>query len=496
MTSGAAPPDPAIDHASLRHKAVSGAVALVARALTLQFLVFAGNLVLARILDPRDFGVFSISQFALMFFVYFGDAGLAARLVQQHEKPSVRLLSSALWLQLTISAAVIVTVWIVSPLSHRIWTDLPDGSEWLLRALSLELLLTAARTVPSLLMERELQFGRLSALEVSNQLVFYFAAVPLALLGYHVWALVAGVLVRAFSGVLLAYVLRPFRPVRAFDWAALRPIVRFGITYQMKNLVAFVLNALVPVYAGHVLGVRAVGLLGWSRNLANTPLKLVDAMSRVGFPLYSRLQTNPKALGNALGRSVQVCAAGTFVFVAIVLGLGPQIIHIAYPKWTDALVLLYIFSAALGIGFLSPLVAAAFDAIGRPKVFLKMAILWTGVGCVAVPLATARWGIVGFALGFVSQTVGGNAMVIWLTGRTFPTARVLRRCWSSALAATVEGLAARFVFAPLVTGWFTLVLAVLVSAVTFVALLALVDRGTLLEVVELVRRGGAKAPAA
>lgn len=495
MTTSPAPPESNVDHASLRRKAVSGAVTLVARAVVLQVLVFAGNLVLARILDPRDFGVFSISQFALLFFMYFGDAGLAGRLVQQHDKPSVRLLSSVLWLQLVVSAAVIATVWVASPLSHRIWTDLPDGSEWLLRALSFELLLTAARTVPSLLMERELQFGRLSALEVSNQLVFYFAAIPLALLGHHVWALVAGVLVRATCGVMLAYALRPFRPVRAFDWDALRPIVRFGIPYQMKNLVGFVINALVPVYAGHVLGVRAVGLLGWSRNLANTPIKLVDAMGRVGFPLYSRLQGNPRALGNALGRSVQVCAAGTFVFIAVVLGLGPQIIHIAYPKWTDALVLLDIFAAALSVGFLSPLVAAAFDAIGKPKVFLKLGILWTAVGCIAVPFTTARWGIVGFALGFVSQMVVGNFIVLWLAEATFPTVRILRRCWSSALAATVEGLTAHFVFAPLVTGWFTLVVAVVASAVTFLALLALVDRGTLLEVVGLIRRGGAKAPA-
>jgi O-antigen/teichoic acid export membrane protein len=461
---------------------------LVVRTAVLQLLIFGGNLVLARILDPRDFGVFAISQFALTFFVYFGDAGLAGALVQQHDTPSQTKLSSVLWLQLGISAVVIAVVWVAAPLSHFLWRDLPVGSEWLLRALSFELLLTAARTVPSLLMERELQFGRLSVLEVTNQLAFYVAALPLGLLGYGVWALVVGVLTRAIVGVVLAYSLRPWRPRAVMRWDELRPIVAFGIPYQAKNLVGFVSNALIPVYAGHALGVRAVGLLGWSRTTAITPLRIVEIVSRVGFPLYSRLQDDPRALGNALGKSIHVCATGTFVFVGLIYGLGPEIIHIAYPKWTDALVLLYMFTGSMTVGFLTPVIASAFDAIGRPQVFLRLAIGWTLLGWALVPFLTPRWGIVGFAVGFIAQIVAGNATAIALVQTEFPTARPLGRLRGVAVALVVQVALGRLVLAPHVTGWTSLVLSVLASAACFAGVVVAIDRQALLDAVAMIRR--------
>ena len=53
-----------------------------------------------------------------------------------------------------------------APAIIRIWPDLAPNAVWLIRALSLALLLTSARAVPTMMMERHLQYGRLSVLEV------------------------------------------------------------------------------------------------------------------------------------------------------------------------------------------------------------------------------------------------------------------------------------------------------------------------------------------
>ena len=65
-----------------------------------------------------------------------------------------------------LSLALMVVVCLGAPYILRIWPDLPPNCVWLLRALSLDLVLTAARVVPTMLMERHLQYGRLSLLEV------------------------------------------------------------------------------------------------------------------------------------------------------------------------------------------------------------------------------------------------------------------------------------------------------------------------------------------
>jgi O-antigen/teichoic acid export membrane protein len=262
----------------------------------------------------------------------------------------------------------------------------------------------------------------------------------------------------------------------------------------MKNLVGFVSNALIPVYAGHVLGVRAVGLIGWSRTIAYTPLKLTEIIGRVGFPLYSRLQGDSRALGNALGKSIHVCAAGAYVFIGIVLGLGPEIVHVAYPKWVDALPLLYAFAGTLTLGILSPVIAPAFDAIGRPGVFLRLGVVWTAIGWVIVPITTARWGVLGFVGGYLTQVVAGNAMAIGLVRSTFPSTRVWTRVRGTGIAMLAEIAGARLGLARLVTGPISLLLAVAGCVVVFGAVVLLVDRRPMLDAFAMVQRS--RRPAA
>jgi O-antigen/teichoic acid export membrane protein len=404
------------------------------------------------------------------------------------------MLSSIFWLQIAISIAIMAAVWVSTPLLPIFWPDLPRGSEWLLRALSIELLLTAARTIPSILMERELHFGRLSILEVTSQLAYFVVALPMGIAGYGVKALVGGVLARAITGVILAYVLRPWRPHIAMDRVGLRPIVHFGIPYQLKNVVGFANNAVTPAYAGHVLGAHAVGIITFAQQTAYTPLKLVQVMARVGFPLYSRLQDKPKLLAETLGRSVHVCAAGTLLFAGLMFGLGPEIIRIAYPKWGEAVVPLYMFSATITVGFLTPLIAAAFDALGRPKVILRLSVAWTLLAWAVVPFTTPRWGVIGFVGGFIVHTLLSGVIVLVLVARVFPEAHVVRRSRGVVLAALVQGIVGHFFVAPFVHGAMTLVLALLADIGAFVAVIYVVDRRTLTDAVSLVRSGRSAEP--
>ena len=62
-----------------------GVFALTARTVIQQLVTLVGNIYLARILGPADFGAFWIVQFALSFFVLFGDAGFGAALIQKKE---------------------------------------------------------------------------------------------------------------------------------------------------------------------------------------------------------------------------------------------------------------------------------------------------------------------------------------------------------------------------------------------------------------------------
>lgn len=471
---------------ALGRRARLGVIALIGRTVVMQLVIAVAQVKLARILDPADFGVFAIVQFSLAFFAFFGEAGFGAALIQQKEAPSQRQLSSVFFAQLVLSIGVIGLVVLAAEGVRYVWPELPPSATWLLRVLSLSLLLTVLRVVPSILLERELRFGQLAILEILHTLAFYSTAVVLAMQGLHVWSLVSAVVAQGVVGVIAAYLMRPWRPSWVFDREVVRPMLRFGIPFQLKNAIGFVNSAITPLYAGAALGQAAVGFINFAQQTAYFPLKLVEIMGRVTFPLYSRVRDRRDLLAESLGRSLQICAMGTFFFVSLFLGIGPQVISVIYSeKWLPALPLLYVFASAISIGFVVPLIGSAFDAMGRPGIIARLAIGWTVLNWIIVPFA-ARYGMLGFTIGYAVHVVVGNGAVVLVVKRLVPELRLFRRLWSSAIAGIVTATVGRL----LVGAWAGSILGFIggvgLLLLLYAGLIAILDRRSAIDAFSIV----------
>jgi hypothetical protein len=153
-----------------------------------------------------------------------------------------------------------------------------------------------------------------------------------------------------------------------------------------------------------------------------------------------------------------------------------------------AVPLLAVFAGAISIGFLSPLVAAALDAIGRPGVFLRVACLWTAITWIAVPIGTTYGGTLGFALGYASHVVIGNLVIAEVLRRMLPEARLWRRVRTPLLAASVTAAVGRFVLTPLSANplWFTMAFGA--ALVLYAGIVWIFDRQALLQAMSIVPR--------
>ncbi len=473
----------------LRRAARFGVMALVMRSMVLQVAGFAGSVALARLLDPSDFGVFAIVQFALSFFTFFGDAGLGGSLIRQKHQPTQRELSSAFYFQLALAFVVMLVVFLAANGVRWAWPNLPSGAVWLMRILAVDILLVALRIVPSILLERQLAFGKLAVLEVAAQLVFLGTAIALAALGHRAWSLGIAVLAQGMVGVVGAFVLRPWWPSLVWDGGALKPILKFGIIYQMKNIVGFINGAITPVFAGIKLGPHALGLVNWARETGWYPLRFVEITSRVTYPIYSRLHEDRRVFLDTLEGSIGNAALVTFFFVGLFLGLGHQITAVVYgDKWLPAVPMFYAYAAAISIGFLSPIVGAAFDASGRPGVLARLAIGWTALNWVVVPITTHAWGMYGFAYGFLVHVVVGNAAVVIMLRRWLPDVRLWVRIRGNLAAAVGTAVISHVCFSPWANRLPSLVLALALSSLVHLALLVVVDRPAVLSLYAIVRR--------
>ena len=438
-----------MDAGVARRRAARGVIFLGLRSAAVQICAFAGTVVLSRALEPSDFGTFAVLQFVLSFFQVFGDAGIGAALIQSRTPPSEDALGTVFTFHLLLGLGVVGVVWLAAPALFSVWPKLPPSAPWLLRAMSVTFLLTALRAIPALVLERSLRFGAVAVAEVAQIVAFYVVASACALAGLRDWTWPVALFAQATVGAIVIWVAQPWRPRLSFDVALLKPLLRFGLPFQLKNLVGFANGALTPLFGGAVLGTAAVGLLGWGQQLAYLPLRLVEVVARVAFPLFSRLQYDRDGLARVFERALQFCALAIFFTSALFLTAGPNITVVVFSrKWLEGLVALYAFSAVILIGFVSPVVGAIFDALGRPAIIARLALGWTALNWVVTPLAAWRWGFPGFVYGTCAHVVVGNAAVLVVLRFLVPEARIARSLAGPAVGATLVAAFGWFVLRP------------------------------------------------
>jgi O-antigen/teichoic acid export membrane protein len=212
-------------------------------------------------------------------------------------------------------------------------------------------------------------------------------------------------------------------------------------------------------------------------------------MSRVSFPLYSRLQDDKVMFARSFERSLQVCALGTLFYAGLGLALGPNLVRTVYTdKWLPGLPLFYLYVSGISIGFLAPLVSPALDAIGRPQVMLRFSIGWTVAILFIAMYLTPRWGSMGFVIATCIPMVLGNALLFYVFRRMFPAIRLWPKVRAAIAGGVVVGLVGKFLLADWAYGAVRFSVSVLALAVLFCLVVAALDRPLLREALIAARR--------
>lgn len=361
----------------------------------LQLIVLA---VLARLVTPLDFGVISAALIVIGFSSIVSQLGLGPAIVQRPQLEP-RHLDTAFSASVLMGLALGAIIWIGAPLAATFMHL--DGVTPVLRALSWVFPLNGLGTVSASLLSRELRFSWLANVEVVSYGIGYGAVgVATALLGWGVWALVAGQLGQAIvrNAVLLAK--HPPRLPPTMERQSLRDLVYFGGGFTIAKLANYAALYGDNVVTGRFLGAEALGYYGRAYSLMSAPAYAFGAvLDAVLFPAMARVQDDPERLSTAYRRGVALIAILVLAPSATIILLAPEIIQAMLgSRWTAVVVPFQI----LGIGMLFRTSYKMSDSIARSTgvvyrrawrqvVYAGLVVLGAWIG--------QRWGIAGVAWG-------------------------------------------------------------------------------------------------
>lgn len=386
--------------AQVKGKIISGVFALSSRTFILQIIAFAGTFFLTILLSPSIFGVFFVVSAVISFLSYFSDIGLAAALIQKETELTPDDLRTAFTIQQLLVGIIVIVTIVISPKVATFY-KLDSSGLFLLQALIVAFFISSLKTIPSIIIERKLDFKLLVIPQILETSTFYLVAIILAFLGEGVKSFAWAAILRGIVGLVSIYLVSPWRMSFGVSRKAAVQLLSFGTPFQANSILALIKDDLITIFLGKILPLSQIGYIGWAKKWAEVFLRLImDSVIRVTFPAFSRLQKNREILAKAIEKTLFFLALAIFpTTIAFVFYIRPLIALIPrYTKWEPALFSFYLFSfSSVWAAFSSPLVNA-LNAIGKIKITLILMVIWTVLTWVFVPLFTNLFGFNGVAI--------------------------------------------------------------------------------------------------
>lgn len=395
----------------VKKKAVKGVVVLTGRTFLLSVLSLVATGFLTVFLEPGEFGIFWIVSAIVNFLAYFSDVGLAAALIQKKERITDKDLKTTFTVQQGLVLILLLVLFLTTPLFTRIY-GLSFEGKLLLYSLGISLFFSSLKTIPSVLLERELDFGKLVIPQVLENLAYNLVAVFLAWKGFGIRSFTYAVFIRGFVGLIAIYVVRPWMPGFALSKKSLKKLLTFGIPYQLNTFLATMKDDGMTVFLGSILGTAGIGFLGWAQKWAYTPLRLfMDNVLKVTFPAFSRMQDEREHLKRSVTRSIFFVCFLVFPSVVGLVILSPLLVEIIprYEKWEPALIPLFLISINTIFAAATTQLTNLLNAIGKIKTTFKLMIMWTVLTWVFIPALAIKYGVNGAALGYA--LVGSSSII-------------------------------------------------------------------------------------
>jgi O-antigen/teichoic acid export membrane protein len=407
----------------LRRKVVRSALSKLSANGIVTVLTMGSTIVLARLLTPAEFGLLAMVTAITEFVRSFREIGLGSATVQR-EKISHEEISTLFWINLSAGVAIAGLLVCFSPVIGWFYCDTRLVS--LTIALSSIFILGGLTVQHRALLERQMRFGALGAINVISTIGSIGFAILLAIYGFGVWSLVLRDVVFALfygGGTWIACRWIPGRPRGS---GQVRASLRFGVDVSGFEIIQNFTRSVDQVIIGRFFGAVQLGLYTKGFQLAMMPIDQIRMIFwDIGFSPLSSLHNDRERFKRFYSRLLSVMS---FIYMPLVVFIAIQsqdIVRLVLgEKWLEAAPLLRIFAI---VSLVRPILGT-FQLVMTSCGNTRRCVLWGMVNSIGMILAFGigiKWGTPGVAYGYASASWAAVIWSFWYCFRNTPVSASL-----------------------------------------------------------------------
>ena len=382
---------------NLKRIVVKGFFWMFLAGLIVNSIQFLAKILLARWLNPADFGVVAIVISIVGVLAFFQDLGLGTTLIQRKTDIDESF-NSVFIFTAFLSSIFAICLLLFSPQLASYFQD--DRINTVGKLIAMTLPLSAMSLSWASYLSKNLLFFRRF---ITDTIPFLLGSAVSLFLAYHnqgYLSLTWGYIIGSTSYAILLFILTPWKPKFKFNLTVFKQMISYSKYILFVNIAAIILSQGDNFVVGKMLGSTNLGYYAIAYTIATLPaVNVAHLISKVVFPTFAKLQDNSTQLTKSFIRSMSLISSAAFPITAGTILISPFLFKVLISdKWLPAHLPLIILSFLSLFKSLQVIPSFFLQATGHSKQDSKIMVSSSLLGAVFIIPLTYFQGILGASI--------------------------------------------------------------------------------------------------
>lgn len=206
-------------------------------------------------------------------------------------------------------------LWLATPIFGW-WSgndQVPIALKFLIPAVWLDMVGTTSQSM----LERNLEFGKVSLIFALSEIANYILAISLVLIYESYLGVISGYILQFLLFTTLAYYCYPIKWSFRWNLKTLKPALKYGLTFCSSNWIQNLRSLTIPIFVSRLAGVEAVAIINVSLRVAQKLLLISAVIRNMSISVIAKILDNQEALNRIVSKGMlyqallmgSVCAA-------------------------------------------------------------------------------------------------------------------------------------------------------------------------------------------
>ena len=400
---------------SLKDKTVKGVVWSAVERFSVQGIQFLVTLVIARILDPKDFGLVGMLTIFLAVAQSLIDSGFSQALIRKQDR-SEEDNCTVFYFNIVVSGLLYLLLYALAPFVAKFYNE-PQLTD-LMRVICIIIIINSFAVVQRALYTATINFKTQAKATFTSALVSGIIGIGLAMKGFGVWTLAWQQIIRAALNTILLWWYSSWRPRLIYSWQSFRDLFKFGSNLLLSGLLDTIYSNIYQITIGKIFSATSLGYFTQAKQIAALPSSNIQGIiGSVTYPVLSSLQNEDERLAINYRKLLRVSA---FIVFPLMCGLAavsyPLINVLLGEKWNFTATLLIPISFAMMWYPIHAINLNLLKVKGRSDLFLRLEIIKKILG-VSMLAATFSFGLIVMCCGLVINSFIALFINTYYTGK-------------------------------------------------------------------------------